>query len=123
MQTHKNLEVWHLGIELVKYVYKITETFPGTEKYGLVSQLQRAAVSVPTNIAEGAARNSEKDYLRFLYISLGSLSELDTLIIISRELNMLEKDDQLDELMDKSQKKLMKLIKYLKSKLEVQGLG
>lgn len=83
---HKDLEVWKKSIELVTKVYEITGTFPENEKYSLVSQMRRAAISIPSNIAEGAARNSDKEMLRFLDISLGSLAELETQFIIAENL-------------------------------------
>jgi four helix bundle protein len=84
MRPHKNLDAWKESIRLVKLVYNLT--LPDDEKYNLRSQVRRAAVSVPTNIAEGAARESNKEYLRFLIISRGSLSEIDTLLTLIREL-------------------------------------
>ena len=88
--THKDLDVWKESINLAKEIYALTEEFPKEELYGLTSQIRRAAVSVPSNIAEGAARNSNKEYIRFLYISLGSLSELETQIILAREFGFTE---------------------------------
>jgi four helix bundle protein len=90
MRPHKKLNAWIESIALIKAVYKVTNSFPDSEKYGIVSQLRRAAVSVPVNIAEGAARNSSKEYCYFLNVALGSLSELDTLIIVSRELEYID---------------------------------
>jgi len=86
-KTHKDLDVWKLAIQLVKDIYKLTSEFPSEENFGLISQIRSTAISVPFNIAEGAARNSIKDYIRFLYISLGSLSEIETQLIISKELD------------------------------------
>jgi four helix bundle protein len=91
MKPHKNLEAWKQSFSLVKDLYLATGSFPPEEKFGLVSQLRRAAVSIPTNIAEGAARRSKKEFLHFLYISEGSLSETDTLLSLSIELNFGEK--------------------------------
>ena len=71
--THKDLDIWKRGIEFVERIYKITADFPREEIYGLVSQLRRAAISYPSNIAEGAARSSKKEYIQYLYISLASL--------------------------------------------------
>jgi four helix bundle protein len=85
-RTYKNLLVWHKGIGLVKQVYLVTGTFPFSERFGLVSQMRRAAVSVPSNVAEGQSRRSPADFARFLYISLGSLAELETQLVISVEL-------------------------------------
>ena len=90
MRSHENLEVWNQSIDFVKEIYKITKRLPDSERYGLASQLQRAAVSVPANIAEGASRQTRKEYIQFLYISRGSLSELDTLLCVSERLNLIE---------------------------------
>ena len=87
MKTHKDLDVWKLSIQLVKDIYKLTSEFPLEEKFGLTAQIRSATISVPSNIAEGAARNSIKDYIRFLYKSLGSLSEIETQPIIAKELD------------------------------------
>ena len=92
MTSHKELKVWQKGIELVKVIYSETDSFPKTELYGLTSQIRRSAVSIPSNIAEGAGRNFDKEFIHFLYITLGSASELETQIIISKELNFLETD-------------------------------
>ena len=93
MKTHKDLEIWNLGVQLVEAIYRVTSTFPKEEIYGLISQIRRAAVSIPSNIAEGAARNSLKEFIQFLYVSLGSLSELETQIIISQKLGYLQDQD------------------------------
>jgi four helix bundle protein len=82
MKTHKDLEVWKKGIDLVGSVYKITKDFPKGEMYGLTSQLRRAAVSFPSNIAGGAARRSKNEFIQFLHIALGSLAEIETQLII-----------------------------------------
>ena len=76
------MEVWKLSIDLVEKVYIITNDYPSNEKFGLVSQIRRAAISIPSNIAEGSARKSDKEFIQFLYIALGSLSELETQFII-----------------------------------------
>ena len=112
---HKDLDVWKLGIELVTKIYEITSRFPTTEQFGLTSQMQRAAVSVPSNIAEGAARNSEKEYIHFLYISLGSLTELETQLIISEKLGFLDNKSIFEEV-EKLRRKLLNFIKYFKKK-------
>jgi four helix bundle protein len=95
MRPHKKLDVYRLSIEMLKFVYEVTKQLPDDEKYGLASQLKRAAVSVPVNIAEGAARKSPKEFTQFIYISSGSLSELDALFEILHELNIIDKK-QLD---------------------------
>jgi len=78
IKNHKDLEVWKKSMDLVSNIYKITESFPNKELYGLTNQIRRAAVSVPSNIAEGAARSSKREFIQFLYVALGSLSELET---------------------------------------------
>jgi four helix bundle protein len=84
---HKKLTVYTTGIELVKDIYQLTDSFPIDEKFSLVNQLKRSAVSVPSNIAEGASRNSRKERSRFFQIARSSLVELDTQIEVSMELN------------------------------------
>lgn len=92
-RPHKKLIVWQEGVAFVKLIYKITLKFPKEEQFGLTSQLRRASVSVPVNIAEGAARNSKKEMRQFLYIADGSLSEIDTLLVIAFELEYISKND------------------------------
>ena len=87
MKNFKELIIWKKGIELVKLVYVLSKSFPTEEKFGMISQLTRAAVSIPANIAEGSSRNSEKDYARFLQIALGSAFEVQTYLVIVREMN------------------------------------
>ncbi len=91
---HTDLDAWRCGIDLVKKVYEVTDGFPNHELYGLTGQLRRAAVSVPANIAEGAARGSRKEFRQFLTIARGSLSELETLIVISGEVGYLPDNDR-----------------------------
>lgn len=86
IKSFKDLKVWQKGIELVSEIYKITKGFPEEERYGLTSQLKRASISVPSNIAEGFRRNSVKGHKQFLNIALGSCAELETQIIIAKEL-------------------------------------
>jgi len=112
--THKELNIWKEGIELVTRIYKIAKKFPDEEKFGLISQMRRAAVSVPSNIAEGAARKNDKEFIQFLYIALGSLSELETQIIISTNLGFCKEDSLLNET-EKLIKSVLSFIKYLKS--------
>ena len=118
MTTHKDLKVWQKGIELVKNIYHITNTFPKSEQFGLVSQMRRCAVSIPSNIAEGSGRNSDKELLHFLYIALGSSSELETQIIISVELNFLENEKTAEclSILNEIIRMLTSLIKSIKTR-------
>ena len=86
-RPHERLKVWQASVGLVTELYEVTGSFPSEERYGLTSQIRRAAVSVPANIAEGAARGSDGEYLRFARIARGSLSELETLLIIAHNLH------------------------------------
>ncbi len=95
IRTYRDLDIWNAGIKLVKNIYELTETFPKHEIYGLVSQMRRAAVSIPSNIAEGFRRYHNKEYRQFLYISLGSCAELETQITIVKELNYIHKDKEI----------------------------
>lgn len=92
VNSFRDLRVWHAGVELAQRVYAITRTFPRSETYGLASQMQRAAVSVPSNIAEGHARQHLKEYLHHLSIALGSLAELETQFEIAVRLDCLSRD-------------------------------
>lgn len=86
-RRHLNLAVWQNAVEFVPLIYQLTSTFPNDERFGLSSQMRRAAVSIPSNIAEGAARKTDKEFLRYLYIARGSLVELETQVIIAHRLN------------------------------------
>ena len=94
METHRNLLVWQKSISFVTTVYNLTKTFPKEELYGIVSQIRRAAVSIPSNMAEGCARRNTKEYIQFLYVSLGSAAELETQLIISYNLNFIKENDK-----------------------------
>jgi four helix bundle protein len=113
---HKDLDVWKKGIDLVADIYKATDSFPKSEIYGLTNQIRRAAVSVPSNISEGAARNSDKEFIQFLHIALGSLSETETQIIIAARLNYMENEKDLLLEIQTLRKMVTGLIKYLKTK-------
>jgi len=94
-RKHHNLKTWKKAIELVKEIYKITNEFPKEEIYVMSAQMRRAAISIPSNIAEGAARRSSREFLNYLSIARGSLSELETQVILSKELNYLEDESHL----------------------------
>jgi four helix bundle protein len=92
MKNFKELRIWQKGMDIAVESFKLTSQFPATEKFGIVSQITRAGVSIPANIAEGSSRTSEKDYGRFIEISLGSAYELETHLLIAHELEFGEKD-------------------------------
>ncbi len=89
------MDIWNVGIEVVKDIYKLTEKLPKQEMYGLVSQMRRSAVSIPSNVAEGFRRYHNKEYKQFLYTSLGSCAELETQITIARELKYIQEDKEM----------------------------
>lgn len=119
-RAHKQLDVWQEAVELAQGIYKASESFPKAEIYGLTSQMRRAAVSVPSNIAEGAARFSSKEFAQFLNIAGGSLSELDTQVEIAARLGYLP-DQQRIEIyakIDSISKKLAGLTNKIRKSLE-----
>lgn len=89
-RMHHDLEVWRAGIKLVGEIYELTEVFPRQEQFGLAQQIRRSAVSVPSNIAEGSARLTDREFLHFLGVARGSLGELETQLIIAKELGYLD---------------------------------
>lgn len=115
---YNELDVWKNSRELVVAVYELTKTFPKDEVYSLTNQMRRCSISVPSNIAEGCGRQTTKDTIHFLYISRGSLYELETQIIVASDLKYISKED-LEILLDKiilCKKLLNGFIKYFKSK-------
>jgi four helix bundle protein len=119
-RPHKNLLVWQKSIDFIPVVYALSKQFPDEEKFGLVSQLQRATTSISINIAEGAARMSDKEFLRFAYIASGSISEVDTLLIIAHKLKYIIEEEYLSvsKLLDEISALLGGLIKMLKQKTQ-----
>lgn len=117
-RAHKKLDVWQEGVALATIIYEITEAFPKAEIYGLTSQMRRAVVSIPSNIAEGAARFSSKEFAYFLNIAGGSLSELDTQTEIATNLGYLaaEQKKRIDDKIDSISRKLAGLINALRKK-------
>lgn len=118
IEGFKDLMVWQLGMELSERVYNMTKTFPDEEKFGLTSQLRRAVVSVPANIAEGHARNSTKEYLRFLSFAVGSLAEVETFVELSIRLSLVtaERTSQLLESIAEERRMLRGLQRSLSDK-------
>lgn len=93
MHKYKDLDVWKRSIKLTVGIYKITKAFPSDEKFGLTSQMRRSAVSIPSNIAEGGGRKSNKEFVQFLSIAYASLCELETQVLISAELEIISQAD------------------------------
>lgn len=110
---HKDLDVWKKSMDLVEIIYKLTQTFPDTEKFGLTSQMRRCAVSIPSNIAEGSARKGDKELIHFLHIALGSLSELETQYLIAVRLAFIEKKEDMEKQMIDVKKLLLGFRNYL----------
>ena len=123
-RAHKKLDVWRESVALATYIYQLTEKFPKTEVYGLTAQIRRAVVSVSSNIAEGAARFSSKEFGQFLNIAGGSLSELDTQLEIACNLTYLTvaEKKEIDAKIDAIAAKLAGLIKHTKQKAAGNGL-
>ena len=94
----KQLDVWKQSVDLVTEIYHLTQHFPSDEKFGLTNQIRRASVSIPSNIAEGAARQSDKEFLNILYIALGSCSELETQLIIAENLGYCASSESMQKL-------------------------
>lgn len=110
-KPHEQLDAWKFGIQLAKAVYQLTGDFPAEERYGLAQQMRRAAVSVPSNIAEGAGRNGAKEYLNFIGITRGSLAELDTQLQLAVMLGYITSNNNVFELADRTGKLLTGLHK------------
>jgi len=119
LTSYRNLRVWQLGMELTKGIYVLSRSFPKEETHGLSSQIRRAAVSIPSNIAEGHARDSTRDYLRFLAIARGSLAEVETQLMLAESLGYC-RQDQIHDILAKCAeegKMLGSLQRRLKQKL------
>ena len=118
ISTYKDLIVWQKSIQLVTDIYSITKTFPSDERYGIVSQINRAVISIPANIAEGWGRELSKNYLQFLRISRGSLMEVETIVLISKNLNYINEKDfrEISKKIDEVGKILQGLIKSIQQK-------
>ncbi|MSQ77778.1 MAG: four helix bundle protein [Nitrospiraceae bacterium] len=116
-KPHKKLDAWRMALDLVLTIYRETDRFPEQERYSLTSQIRRSALSVPSNIAEGAARQTKKEFINFLHIAQGSLSELDTQLEVAKELGYLDKDrwTVLDDQIERIDKMISGLIRHLKN--------
>lgn len=115
MRNFKELKIWQKGFQIAINSFKLTSTFPKEEKYGITSQITKAAVSIPSNIAEGSSRSSEKDYNRFIEISLGSTFELETQLLIAAAVNFGEEEirNQILKDIDEEQKMLISFMSKL----------
>ena len=123
MRNFRDLEVWQSSVLFVKKIYSITGSFPKEEKFGLVPQINRCAVSIPSNIAEGCSRTSQKDFSRFLQISLGSAFELETQIEIAKEIGFVDVVLHLEIISELNiiQKRIQSLKKYVDSQVRKQS--
>ncbi|WP_430964996.1 four helix bundle protein [Spongiimicrobium sp. 2-473A-2-J] len=118
LKSYKELRVWQKSIALIKEVYKVTNGFPEDEKFGLIGQMRRSSVSIPSNIAEGWGRKSLKNYIQFLRNSRGSLFELETQVVISKELNYIKYSRTIENQIEEISKMLNSLIRSLEKKLQ-----
>lgn len=116
LRSYKDLDVWKKGIEIVDFIYEVTNRFPKAEIYGLSSQMQRSAVSIPSNVAEGFARQHKKEFVQFCYIALGSCAELETQLIVAHNRRYVPDEDtrRLEEYLDHESRMLRNLVKSLK---------
>jgi four helix bundle protein len=121
INSYRNLIVWQKSVALVTDIYTLTKSFPQEEKFGIVSQLNRASVSIPSNIAEGWGRESSKNYLQFLRISRGSLMEKETLLEISKNLNYINDSEfkVISDNIEEVSKILQGLIKSIQQKIKI----
>ena len=116
--THKDLEVWKKSMDLVEDIYKLMKQLPESEKYGLISQIKRSSISIPSNIAEGAGRASTKEFIRYLDIATGSLSELETQLLLVQRLGFSDNNESLEEQLNSIGKMLYGLKLSLKKKIK-----
>jgi four helix bundle protein len=117
MKWHHNLDVWKRSLDLVIEIYKVTDAFPRQEMYGLTQQMRRAAVSIPSNIAEGAGRKSAKEFVQFLSTSQGSMAELETQLLIADKLGYLKNVNPLLKELDEISKMVAALQGTIKKKV------
>jgi four helix bundle protein len=118
IKSYHDLDVWTKGRELVKLIYKLTKSFPRDELYGLTSQLRRAVISIPSNIAEGHSRHSTKDYVNFVSVAIGSLAEVDTQTILAQDLEYVTAKDC--EAVNTSIQSLQRMLHALRQSLKAK---
>lgn len=121
MRKHHELKAWQEAMELVKEIYRVTRDFPKEEIYGLVSQMRRAAVSIPSNISEGAARGGDREFIQFLIIARGSLSELETQFLISQDLGYTQDVSDIQERIDKIFSLIGGLLRSLRERVNTKN--
>jgi len=117
LNSYKDLQAWKISMDFVILIYKLTSKFPSNEMYGLTNQIRRCAVSIPSNLAEGSGRKNTKEYIHFLYISNGSLSELETQLEISYKLGYIKDIEHLNDKMRYIRSMLVGLIRSLERTL------
>ncbi|MBM4126621.1 MAG: four helix bundle protein [Nitrospira sp.] len=115
MVTHKDLDVWKKSLDLAAHIYSLTSRFPKEELYGLTSQMRRAAVSIPSNISEGAARHSRKEFVQFLHVASGSVAELETQLVLASRMGLLPPNTSMAQV-EEIRKMLLGLLRSLKKK-------
>jgi len=117
LRDYKEYKVWKLGYKLTLSIYKLTKNFPDFEKYGIISQMQRATYSIPSNISEGCGRDSDNEFVRYLVIARGSASELEYFLILSRDLKYINEEnfDFHFDLINQIKRSLNNLIEKIKS--------
>ncbi|MGS4344911.1 four helix bundle protein [Myroides odoratus] len=118
MQTHKDLEVWKMSRFFVSEIYQLTQFFPQEEVYGLTNQIRRSTVSIPSNIAEGCARQSSKELIQFLHIALGSLAEVETQLYIVIDLNFCKVEEKYFATITSIRRMLLGLIRSIRKKMK-----
>src|SRR3989338_5220347 len=118
LNSYKDLIVWRRGIDLAKTIYKLTDRFPPHEQFGLISQMRRSAVSIPSNIAEGSARGTRKDYGQFLRIAYGSSAELETQIELGKQLGFGSNEDYYEA--DRQLNEIRRMLNVLISKISLK---
>lgn len=119
LKSYRELEVWKVAMDLAENIYALSSGFPADERFGLTSQIRRASVSIPSNIAEGHARPTTRDYLRFVGIGLGSLAELETQLLLARRLHYID-ETTLADAMDASQR-LGRMLRGLAKALDAKA--
>jgi four helix bundle protein len=118
IRNHMDLDAWRMSMDLVEEIYNFTKKFPQDELYGLTGQMRRCAISIPSNIAEGAARNSNKDFSKYLFIALGSAAEIETQILIAERLGYVENVKDILSQVRVIKKLINGLISFLKKRID-----